>query len=688
MTDTPTTAPTPGKRIELTLRALILGCLLAVVFTAANTYLGLLVGLTFASAIPAAVISMAVLRGFRTSTIWENMTVQTVASVGGAMSSIIFVLPGLVMIGWWTGFPFWQSVLICILGGVLGVTFSIPLRRALVVNGGLPYPEGVAAAEVLKVGSRGAEQTESAVRENKSGLLIVIVGSIVSAGYAFLIGARVFAGEAARFLKLPAALGGGATGLGFGMQFALLGAGHLIGLTVGLAQLFGLIIAWFIFVPLMTSPDTVAWLSGMGIASIASTVPAGAPPEELAITVWRNEVRFMGAGVIGVAAIWTLAKLIGPLIGGLTSALAAQGRRNKGEVLELTEQDIPIGLVGLISLVCLAGIAALLAWFAQAAPSLASSTPLLVVGGLVYVVLVGFAVAAICGYMAGLIGSSNSPVSGVGILAVVIASLLMLGVMAIAGVPADPSIIAFALIVTAVVFAVAVIANDNLQDLKTGQLVKATPWRQQTALIVGVGAGALVIPFTLNLLNQAFGFEGGPPAIVEGTEPLAAPQATLISALARGVIGGDLRWDLIGLGAVIGVVIIILDTVLNGATKGRIKLPPLAVGIGFYLPAAVTTMLVIGAICGWLYERWIKGTRFAGVGRRMGILLASGLIVGESLFGVLTAGIIVSTRNDAPFALLPDDTTWPAMIAGLVGFAVLAIGLYAWVRAQSAKVAG
>jgi putative OPT family oligopeptide transporter len=687
MTDTPASAPiSGGKRIELTLRALVLGCILAVIFTAANTYLGLLVGLTFASAIPAAVISMAILRAFRTSTIWENMTVQTVASVGGSMSAIIFVLPGLVMIGWWLEFPFWQSVLICALGGVLGVTFSIPLRRALVVNSDLPYPEGRAAAEVLKVGSRGAEQSESAVRENKAGLWIVIGGAVVSAAFAVLVSMRVFAGEAARFIKLPAALGGGATGIGFGMQFALLGAGHLIGLTVGLAQLFGLILAWCIAVPILTSPEVIAWLTANGIPSIATTLPAGAPAEELAGLVWSREVRFMGAGVIGVAAVWTLMKLAGPLVGGLTSALAAQSRRKGGEVLDRVEQDMPINLVGGISVACLVGIAGLLAWFAQSSPALAGSAWLLVAGGLVYVVIIGFAVAAICGYMAGLIGSSNSPVSGVGILAIVIASLLMLGVLALAGLPADPSIIAFALIVTSVVFAVAVIANDNLQDLKTAQLVEATPWRQQTALIVGVGAGALVIPLILNLLNQAFGFEGGPPAIAENATALAAPQATLISALARGVIGGDLRWDLIGVGAVIGVLVIILDEVLERTSKGRIKLPPLAVGIGFYLPAAVTTMLVVGAVCGWIYEKGIRGTRFADVGRRMGVLLASGLIVGESLFGVLNAGIIVATQDGEWAVMMPDGSAWPAMIAAVVAFAALTFGLYAWVRGRSAKV--
>jgi putative OPT family oligopeptide transporter len=239
MTDTAT-----PKRIEFTARALILGAVLGVIFTAANVYLGLRVGLTFASAIPAAVISMALLRSFRTSTIWENMTVQTVASVGGAMSAIIFVLPALVMVGWWSNFPFWQSFLICAFGGVLGVTFSIPLRRALVTNSDLPYPEGVAAAEVLKVGSRGATQTESAVRENKAGLLTVTVGAIASALFAFLASARVFVTEAATFFKLPTALGAGATGISGGLSLALLGAGHLVGLAVGLAMLLGVIIAW------------------------------------------------------------------------------------------------------------------------------------------------------------------------------------------------------------------------------------------------------------------------------------------------------------------------------------------------------------------------------------------------------------------------------------------------------------
>lgn len=655
------------KRIELTGRALVLGSLLGIVFTAANVYLGLRVGLTFASAIPAAVISMALLRTFKTSTIWENMTVQTVASVGGAMSSIIFVLPALVMVGWWTEFPFWQSFLICVFGGILGVTFSIPLRRALVINTDLPYPEGVAAAEVLKVGSRGADQTESAVRENKAGLLTVMVGSAASAFFAFLVSARAFAGEAAAFLRI----GPSATGLGGGMQLALLGAGHLVGLAVGLAMFIGLLISWAFFVPIMTAMQGTEGLA-----------------EEAATTVWATQVRRIGAGAIGVAAIWTLLKLIGPLISGIASAFSAQQRRAANEVLDRTEQDIPIGIVGIISGVVLLAIGVLLWSFTQGTP-LAASAPAIVAGGVLYVVVIGLVVASVCGYMAGLIGSSNSPVSGVGILAILVASLLMLGAMQLFNIPADPSIVAFALLITGVVFAVAVISNDNLQDLKTGQLVAATPWRQQTALIVGVFAGALVIPFLLNLLNSAFGFQGGPPATVAGTETLGAPQATLISSLAVGVIGGDPRWDLIGIGAIVGVVIITIDEVLARVTKRKYKLPPLAVGIGMYLPMAVTTTVTVGAIIGTAYDRWVFKSKNPEPARRLGILMASGLIVGESLFNVLLAGVIVATNNGSPFGLIPADSFWSGaypMIAGILGFFGLIWALYAWTKSKADKI--
>jgi len=691
MTETTASAASGApKRIEMTLRALILGALLGVVFTAANVYLGLKVGLTFASAIPAAVISMALLRGFKTSTIWENMTVQTVASVGGAMSSIIFVLPGLVMIGWWTSFPFWETMAICVLGGVLGVTFSIPLRRALVTNGGLPYPEGVAAAEVLKVGSRGEDQTEEAVRENKAGLITVTLGAVASAVFAWLANAKVFVAEAIGFFKLPSALGGGATGFGGGLSMALLGAGHLIGLGVGVAMLVGLFIAWGVAVPLLSSSGMIHWLSGFGIVSPASALEATAGAEDIALAVWKNQVRFIGAGAIGVAAVWTLIKLIGPLVAGLSSALAAQAKRAAHVVLDRTEQDIPIGLVGLASLVTLAAIAVLL-WFFSTGTPLEPYAPLLIAGGLVYVVIIGFVVASVCGYMAGLIGSSNSPVSGVGILAILVAAGLMLGVLSLVGLTQTPevtrAVIAYALLVTAVVFAISVISNDNLQDLKTGQLVGATPWRQQVALLVGVVAGSLVIPPILDLLNGAYGFTGGPAAHVAGASPLPAPQATLISSLATAVIGLDMAfWRLIGIGAMLGAVIIAIDETLRATSKKKYALPPLAVTLGIYLPVATVSTVVVGAVIGRIYDVWVEKSRFAEIAKRLGILLASGLIVGESLFGVFTAAVIVTTNNGEPFALLPAGSAWPATLVGMVAFIALISGLYAWTRNKAAKV--
>jgi putative OPT family oligopeptide transporter len=288
--------------------------------------------------------------------------------------------------------------------------------------------------------------------------------------------------------------------------------------------------------------------------------------------------------------------------------------------------------------------------------------------------------------MAGLIGSSNSPVSGVGILAIIAAAVLMLGAMKLLNIPADPAIVAFALMMTAIVFSISVISNDNLQDLKTGQLVGATPWRQQTALIVGVIAGSLVIPPILDLLNGAYGFVGGPPPHVVGAKPLPAPQATLIAALASGVIDGNLRWDLIGIGAGLGVVLVIVDEIMVRVSGGRLKAPPLAVAMGIYLPIATTVAVVVGAVAGKVYDNVVAKTSYAAIAKRLGVLLASGMIVGESLFGVFTAAVIVSTQEAEPFRIVPAGAAWPATIVGVVAFVVVVVVLYAWTKAKAAKV--
>jgi putative OPT family oligopeptide transporter len=655
-----------NRGAELTLRGLLLGAAITLVFTAANVYLGLKVGLTFASSIPAAVISMGLLRFFKNATIYENNIVQTVASAAGTLSSIIFVLPGLVMVGWWTGFPFWETFGICVVGGVLGVLYTVPLRRALVNDSDLPYPEGVAAAEVLIVGSQrsGSAPNAAALAENAAGLLAVVWGGIVSAVFAAVVATRLFIDEADVYVRV----GPASTGMGASLSLALLGAGHLVGLSVGLAMLFGLVIAWGIATPILT---------------VLHPLPGTAA--DVAVATWAHKVRFIGAGAIGIAAIWTLAKLAVPVGRGVVSALAASRAIAAGEgaALARTERDIPLGVVGVLFIACLVPLAALSVAFLYGG-ALAGSIVPLTIGAIVYVVIAGFLVATACGYMAGLIGSSNSPVSGLAILAVIGASLLLVSLARGAGPTVAPTLVAYALFVTAVVICVATIANDNLQDLKTGQLVDATPWRQQVALIVGVVMGGLVIPPVLDLLNRAYGFAGAPALHgAANAQPLPAPQATLISALARGVIEGQIDWGLIGIGVLVGAAIIAIDATLRAS--GKISLPPLAVGIGIYLPAGTVLPVVVGAILGWAYDRYADRLPNPEAAKRIGVLLASGLIVGESLFGVALAAIIVSTGKGTPLAVVGDGFAVYANALGSVAFVIVALGLYRWIAGLSRK---
>ena len=655
------------RRPELTVRGLIVGVIITLVFTAANVYFGLKAGLTFSTSIPAAVISMAILRSFRNATVQENNIVQTVASAAGTLSSIIFVLPGLIMIGWWTGFPFWISFLICALGGILGVMYSIPLRRALVTNSDLPYPEGVACAEVLKVGGGGDKTNAADVEHSKSGLLAVVWGSIVAAVFAIIVATQVFASDVAQTFRIGRR--GAVSGYDFSLSFALLAIGHLCGLSVGIAMLIGACIGWGWLVP------HFAALTG------DLTTAAGA----LAQSTWSHKVRFIGAGTIGVSAIWTLLKLVKPVASGLAGAMAATRARKAGkaDTLPITERDIPIGIVGLITLACMLPIGWVLGYFANQS-GLGAHTTTLVIGGVFYVFLMSFFVSAVCGYMAGLIGSSNSPLSGIGILVVIGAALLLvLGIKPYVGPEATKALMAFALFTTAVIFNVAAIANNNLQDLKTGQLVDATPWKQQVALIIGVLAGAVVIPPVLNLVNQAYGFVGAPGAELRPS-PLPAPQAGLISSLAQGVIAADIDWSLIRMGAYIGIGIIVLDAVLARSTK-HMRVPPLAVGLGIYLPTASTLMIVVGTIVGWFFDRSADRTRNPEGTKQLGVLLASGLIVGESTIGVILSAIVVFSGVAAPLALVGAGYETAGKIVGGVAFVATAFVLYRWVLGMATK---
>jgi putative OPT family oligopeptide transporter len=649
------------KPKELTLRGLILGALITTLFTAANVYLGLKVGLTFASSIPAAVISMAMLSAVKDSSILENNIVQTVASAAGTLSAIIFVLPGLVIVGWWTTFPFWQSFLICVSGGVLGVLFTIPLRRALVTTSDLPYPEGVAAAEVLRVGSGTRGETKDDTGEAREGLRAVVFGTVASAGLAIVGATRIVATEVTGFFSIGATA---SSGYNVAWSLALLGAGHLVGLSVGLAMLVGLLISWVVAVPILTSLQPAA--AGITLAAHTSMI-------------WRTEVRFIGAGAIAVASIYTLATLAKPVVGGLVSTLAASKVKNIGDD---SDRDIHPTWIYVLAVACLA-ITAWLAFTFARATVLSPSALKLTLVAVPFVFLVGFLIAGICGYMAGLIGASNSPISGVGILSIVICASTI--VLVVPPTPETrPALVAFALFITAIVFACATISNDNLQDLKTGQLVGASPMRQQIALIVGVGAGAAVIPSVLNLLAKAYGFAGAANVGVVAPNPLPAPQATLIAALAQGVIGGNLAWTMLGIGALVGVGLIGLDSIL-GVMK-KVRIPPLAVGIGIYLPMSATFAVVIGALISHWYNRRAQTMPNPGRSERLGTLVASGLIVGESLWGVINAGLIVAFTKDAPIGIVPENFVLAPWL-GLLAFVGLVVALYGWMLRRGAAAA-
>lgn len=492
---------------ELTVRGVILGGLITLLFTAANVYLGLKVGLTFATSIPAAVISMALLRFFADHTVVENNIVQTIASAAGTLSAIIFVLPGLIMIGWWQGFPYWTTAAVCAVGGILGVMYSIPLRRALVTGSDLPYPEGVAGAEVLKVGD-----TSEGRAANRIGLKVISAGGLVSAGYALLADMGLVRSEVQRSVRT----GNGGTIVGASLSMALIGVGHLVGLTVGIAMLVGLLISYGIILPIRSSGHLGPDLD----SSLAS--------------VFSHDVRFIGAGCIAAAAVWTLVKIIGPITRGITEALASTRERRSGRQVALTERDLPATWVIGIIVACMVPVTALLWRFAVDAGLHGGITGLVLVS-VVFTLLIGLVVASVCGYMAGLIGASNSPISGVGILVVLLAALLIRMVHATTGPQETQQLVAYTLFTSAIVFGIATISNDNLQDLKTGQLVGATPWKQQVALIIGVVFGSAIIPPVLQLMQTAFGFQGAPGA---GPDALAAPQAALISSLAKGVLGG------------------------------------------------------------------------------------------------------------------------------------------------------
>ncbi|WP_249961847.1 OPT family oligopeptide transporter [Histophilus somni] len=644
---------------ELTFRGMLLGALITVVFTASNVYLGLKVGLTFASSVPAAVISMAVLKFFKGSNILENNMVQTQASSAGTLSSVIFVIPAMLMLGYWQGFPFWQTLLICISGGMLGVIFTVPLRNVMVVKSDLPYPEGVAAAEVLKAGND--EIGGRGVKE-------LTIGGLIAAVAGFLTnGLRVIADSASLWFK-----GGNAIfQVPMGFSLALLGAGYLVGMIGGLAILLGIFVAWGVAVPYFTS---------------VAPMPSDADMIGYAFSIWKNKVRFIGVGTIGIAAIWTLLVLMKPMIQGMIESFRALKDPNAKNT-DRTSQDLSPTTLIFTTLVSVILIILALYSFINPVGIEAGTAIILILVCTLLAVVIGFLVAAACGYMAGLVGSSSSPISGIGIISVVTTSLVLMLVGSATGLldtaEGQKFLTALTLFTGSIVVCIAAISNDNLQDLKTGQLVEATPWRQQFALIIGVIVGALVIAPVLEILYHAYGFAGAMPReTMDPSQALFAPQATLMMTIANGIFSHNLEWNYIFFGIGFGAVLIFIDIVLKKASNKRLALPALAVGMGIYLPPSVNAPIVVGALLAWLINRHLEnfakrtGKDLADVKKkaeRFGTLFAAGLIVGESLIGILlafiVAGSVTSGGSDAPLALHLENWESLAQVLGLMMFA-------------------
>ena len=624
---------------QLTLRAVGLAIVLAMILAAANTYLGLFAGMTIASAIPAAVVSMAVLRLLGGGGILENNIVQTGASAGSSIASgVIFTIPALVILGFWQDFRYSWVLAIAGLGGLLGVLFSVPLRRALIVDQKLAFPEGQAAAEVLKAG------------ENPSqGVRILGIGAL---GGAF---AKLAAGSGLRLIPDTAASAGFAgkylAFFGTNLSPALLSVGYIVGLNVGIVVLAGAMLSWNIAIPYYVA-NVLPHQSELAQAA------AGLEPEDLAGFIWSKQIRYLGVGAMLVGGIWALVSLRHSLLSGVRSGLAAARASAAGQVIAHTEQDLPMKYVLLGILLFTLPLWAL---YQAIVGSLAVSLPMTII-----MVITGFLFCSVSAYMAGLVGSSNNPVSGITIATILFSAVVLLVLM---GKDSEAGPVA-AIMIGAVVCCAACIAGDNLQDLKCGYIVGATPWRQQVMLGIGAASSALVMAPVLNLLAQAYGI--GVPSETH-PNPLLAPQATLMASVSKGLFGGQLPWDMIAVGAVIGVAIIVLDEILK-ARGSSFRTPVLAVAVGIYLPLELMTPIFLGGLLAWVAERRLRrqGLDAAEIERRhrKGLLFAAGMITGEALMGIAIAVPIV-TSGSADVLALPALWHFGEWL-GLVVLAVLA----------------
>ncbi len=627
---------------QLTFRAVVLSIVLAMVLAAANTYLGLFAGLTVASSIPAAVISMAVLRVMGGGHILENNIVQTGASAGSSIAAgVIFTLPALVILNYWDDFRYLWVLSIAGLGGVLGVLFSVPLRRLFIVDQQMAFPEGKAAAEILRTG------------ENPALGVRLLTASAATGGFL-----KLAAASGLRLIPDTAAIAGyagkGIAYLGTNLSPALLGVGYIVGFNIGTVVFMGGVLSWNIAIPLYSTFFLEA------NPALAARL-AGVDAETAANILWSAQIRYLGVGAMLVGGLWTLVTLRHSLLSGIRSGIAAT-RAGAVVAVSHTERDLPMKPV-LIATAAFVLPLALLYYLVVGDAFVAVCMTLIMI-------VTGFLFCSVSGYMAGLVGSSNNPVSGITIGTILLAAAVLMLLM---GRDAALGPVA-AIMIGAVVCCAAAIAGDNLQDLKCGYLLGATPWRQQVMLAIGAVSCALVMAPVLNLLNSAYGI-GVPTS--EHPNPLLAPQATLMASVATGLFGGSLPWSTIATGAAVGIAIIAVDAWLKRRGSG-FRIPVLAAAVGIYLPLELTVPIFLGGVIAYAVEQ------FKGVDRndaeamdrthRRGVLFSAGLIAGEALMGILIAIPIVTAGR-------PDVLALPEILqfgrwAGLMCLAAVAFSMY------------
>ena len=582
---------------EITPKAIILGILLSMILAGANAYLGLFAGMTVSASIPAAVISMGVLRLFRNSNILENNIVQTAASAGESLAAgVIFTIPALVLMGVWSEFDYVEVAKIAAIGGVIGVLFTVPLRRALIIQAKLKYPEGVATAAVLEAGEK---SNQSATKDESGGLVTIAISGLV--GGAMKLCQQGF-GMWHAAVEGAVVVRGSIFGLGTDLSPALISVGYIVGRNIGILVIAGGLISWTVAIPIYSA------LYGFK-----------GEPMDAAWNIWNSQIRYLGVGSMVVGGIWSLIKLFRPLVNGIRASFDALNQSKQGNNVPIHEQDFPINYVALALGLLL--IPVYLLYF-DIVNSVAIASLLTIV-----MMIFGFLFSAVAAYMAGMVGSSNNPISGVTIATILFSSLLLLlllGENSDVGAPA-------AIMIGAVVCCAAAIGGDNLQDLKTGHIVGATPWKQQVMQIIGTLSAALVLGLVLDILHTAY---------IIGSPTLSAPQATLMKSVADGVFTGNLPWTMVGFGAIIGVIIILID-LRQERIGSEFRVPILAVAVGIYLPIELTVPIFIGGMVAHMSD--LSGA--TETMKKRGLLMASGLITGEALIGILVAVPIFITGS-------------------------------------------